>query len=238
MPFQPSIASPIQQIHSASDIPHNTTLSDSSHDISTMSSHNNNPISFPISSITLVPTRKSHRHPKPSSYLQDYHCHLVATSSPSHPNPSSTDKSSSGTLYLLSQFISYSHLPPKLHSFALAISTVKEPQYYHQAVGSPEWRSAIDAELTTLEANHTWTLTPLPPDQHPIGCKWVYKIKHNSDGTIERYKARLVAKGYTEREGFDYYDTFSPVAKFGTVRMLLAVAAVNQWHIAQLNVNC
>ena len=69
MPFQPSIASPIQQIHSASDIPHNTTLSDSSHDISTMSSHNNNLVSSPISSITPIPTRKSHRHPKPPSYL-------------------------------------------------------------------------------------------------------------------------------------------------------------------------
>uniref|UniRef100_A0A2N9HW11 Reverse transcriptase Ty1/copia-type domain-containing protein n=1 Tax=Fagus sylvatica TaxID=28930 RepID=A0A2N9HW11_FAGSY len=187
--------------------------------------------------ITPIPTRKSQRHPKPPSYLPDYHCHLAAASSPSHPNPSSTDNSGSSTPYPLSQCISYSHLPPKLYSFALAISIVKEPQYYHQAVSSSEWRSAMDAELNTLETNHTWTLTLLPPDQHPIGCKWVYKIKHNLDVTIERYKARLVAKGYTQREGFDYYDTFSPIAKFGTVRMLLAVAAVNQWHIAQLDVN-
>jgi hypothetical protein len=113
MPFQPSIASPIQQIPSASDIPHNTTLSDSSHDISTMTSHNNNPVSSPISSITPVPTRKSQRHPKPPSYLPDYHCHLAAASSPSHPDPSSTVNSGSGTPTL---FLNVFHILTYLQS--------------------------------------------------------------------------------------------------------------------------
>jgi hypothetical protein len=93
------------------------------------------------------------------------------------------------------------------------------------------------AELAALEANNTWTLTPLPLGKHPIGCKWVYKVKLKSDGSLERYKARLVAKGYTQQEGLDYSETFSPVAKFSTVITLLAVASVKHWSLTQLDVN-
>uniref|UniRef100_A0A2N9FUD2 Reverse transcriptase Ty1/copia-type domain-containing protein n=1 Tax=Fagus sylvatica TaxID=28930 RepID=A0A2N9FUD2_FAGSY len=102
-------------------------------------------------------------------------------------------------------------------TFTLAISTPIEPQFYHEAVKSPHWVDAMSKELEALEANHTWVLTSLPPGKQPIGCKWVYKLKFKSDGTIERYKARLVAKGYNQREGIDYSETFSPVAKLVTV---------------------
>ncbi|BBN69521.1 RING/U-box superfamily protein, partial [Prunus dulcis] len=94
----------------------------------------------------------------------------------------------------------------------------------------------MTAEITALEQNNTWTLTSLPHGHKPIGCKWVYKIKHRSDGTIERYKARLVAKGYTQQEGLDYHETFSPTAKLVTVRCLLAIAAARHWPLHQLDV--
>jgi len=75
----------------------------------------------------------------------------------------------------------------------------------------------MDKEIAALESNKTWTLTALPFGKKPIGSKRVYKIKRKADGSIERYKARLVAKGYTQLEGVDYSETFSPVVKLTTI---------------------
>ncbi|KAI5345484.1 hypothetical protein L3X38_013361 [Prunus dulcis] len=95
----------------------------------------------------------------------------------------------------------------------------------------------MDSELAALATNHTWTLTPLSSCKFPIDCKWVYKIKHCADVSIERYKARLVAKGFTQTERLDYHETFSPTAKMITVHCLLAVAASQHWFIHQLDVH-
>ncbi|XP_028108870.1 uncharacterized protein LOC114307673 [Camellia sinensis] len=83
----------------------------------------------------------------------------------------------------------------------------------------------------------TWSLVPFPSSKTPIGCKWVFKIKRNSDGTITRHKARLVAKGFLQQEGVDYNETSSPVAKQPTIRMLLCIALHYQWPLKQLDIS-
>ena len=95
----------------------------------------------------------------------------------------------------------------------------------------------MDKEIEALEVNNTWTLTPLPLGKSVIGYKWVYRVKYLPNGTIERYKARLVAKCFTQKYGLDYSETFFPVAKLVSVRIVLSLAAVKGWFLHQMDVN-
>lgn len=95
----------------------------------------------------------------------------------------------------------------------------------------------MQKEIAALEANDTWEITDLPHGKKAIGSKWHYKVKFKPDGTIDKYKARFVVRGFTQVKDKDYKHTFSPVAKLPTVRVLIALAAINHWPLQQLDVN-
>ena len=100
---------------------------------------------------------------------------------------------------------------------------------------SSEWQRVIEQEFNSLYENNVWTLETLPKGRKAIGCKWVFRKKDLPDGGI-RYKARLVAKGYSQVEGVDYTDTFAPVLKYQSLRMLMATANEEDMHIHQMDV--
>lgn len=105
-----------------------------------------------------------------------------------------------------------------------------------EALDNPKWIEAMNEEMGALQRNSTWELVPLPEGKKTIGCKWVYTVKLKADGSIDRYKAGLVAKGYTQKYGVDYQETFAPVAKLDTVRVLISLAANRDWPLKQFDV--
>lgn len=100
-----------------------------------------------------------------------------------------------------------------------------------------QWKKATDSEYDSLINNGTWELVPPPNNKNIVGSRWVFKVKHNSDGTVNRFKARLVAQGYSQSEGIDYQEVFSPVVRNTTIRSLLAVANIYNWEIHQMDVH-
>jgi hypothetical protein len=127
-------------------------------------------------------------------------------------------------------------LSEPLKKFANELSSHSVPSKVEEAIEDPRWVQAMNEEMEALNKNATWTLVPLPKGKKPVGCKWVFSIKYKADGSIERYKARLVAKGFTQTYGIDYQETFSPVAKLSTVRVLLSLAINLDWPLHQLDV--
>ena len=119
--------------------------------------------------------------------------------------------------------------------FALFIPH-EDPSSFEEAEQEEVWRRAMEAEITSIEENKTWELMELPEGATVIGVKWVFKTKLNERGEIEKFKARLVAKGYHQREGVDFHEVFAPVARWDTIRMLIALAAEKGWNVFQLDV--
>ena len=115
-----------------------------------------------------------------------------------------------------------------------------EPSTYAQAIKGSDamkWNEAMLEEYNAHIANGTWTIVKLPPDQMVVKSKWVYRIKHNADGSIERFKARLVAKGFSQRPGIDYFETFASTMRHATIRVILALAAIEDLHLRSVDIS-
>ena len=128
-----------------------------------------------------------------------------------------------------------------LHALVAQASTSlpPEPTSAKEALSGPyaeDWKKAMDAEMETLTERGTWELVELPAHHRPVGVKWVFKIKTNADGSLEKFKARLVAKGFSQVYLTDYRETFAPVSDYTTARLLLAIAAVKRYALVQLDI--
>jgi hypothetical protein len=111
------------------------------------------------------------------------------------------------------------------------------PTSHRDALREPAWQSAMSAEFDALQQNGTWILVPRPPGVNVVGSKWIFKTKHHPDGSIDKRKARLVARGFTQQHGIDYGDTFSPVVKAATGRIILSLAVSRGWSLRQVDVS-
>lgn len=136
----------------------------------------------------------------------------------------------------MAHYVNYDKFSSDHQAFLSAITEIHDPVKFEDAAREEKWQAAMDEELKALAENHTWSIVQLPAGKKAVGSKWIYKTKFLSDGSVERCKARLVAQGFSQTYGVDYKETFAPVAKMNTVRVLLSTAVNNSWHLFQMDV--
>ncbi|MCO5584053.1 hypothetical protein L7F22_037975 [Adiantum nelumboides] len=132
--------------------------------------------------------------------------------------------------------LTYDSYMAKHFAFMAKVAHNVEPTCFEETAENDKWQEATNEKMDALYGNETWELVALPKGKKPIGCRWVYKVKHNSDGSVSRYKARLIAKGYAQTYGIDYEETFAPIAKMATVRVVIAMAVAKGWILHQMDV--
>ena len=118
-------------------------------------------------------------------------------------------------------------------------SSVNEPRSHTEALRSPqseEWKNAEAEEITSLENRGTWEVVPRPKGVNVVSCKWVYRVKYGANGEVTCYKAQLIARGFTQIHGLDYSETFAPVTRLETLRLLLGIAVKEDWEVRQIDV--
>jgi len=113
---------------------------------------------------------------------------------------------------------------------------VTEPSSFKEAVEEPAWVDAMIEEYDSIVRNSAWEIVPRPVGKSVVGSRWIYKVKQAADGSVEKYKARFVARGFSQIEGIDYEETFAPVARYSSIRTILALSAQMGWHIHQMDV--
>ena len=116
----------------------------------------------------------------------------------------------------------------------------KEPRSFADAMRRPDadqWLEAAQHEIQALLDNGTWELVELPPGRKAIGSRWVFKVKRNADGSVERYCARLVAQGFSQHPGFEFTETFAPTAKWSSLRAILALAALEDLELESVDIS-
>jgi hypothetical protein len=154
---------------------------------------------------------------------------------PHHPMVTRSKNHISKPKHLTDGTIRYP-LPKVLVAAAMDATTLTEPTCFTSASKHPKWRQAMNYEFDALLKNNTWSLVPSNPTQNQIGCKWVFWLKRNANGFVERYKARLVAKGFHQQPRVDYAETYSPVIKPTMVRTVLSIALSAGWSIRQIDI--
>jgi Reverse transcriptase (RNA-dependent DNA polymerase)/gag-polypeptide of LTR copia-type/GAG-pre-integrase domain len=216
---------------------------------------NNSTVEDPVSARTLhSPAQPNRSSPDPkltSIPAQDSSpCVSSARNSPSQPStcpqpsyysptPAPPNSTTQSIHPMVTRSRDNTRIPKQYSDFQIyhtSSSPESEPTSFRQAHSHPKWREAMAREIDALAKNQTWSLVSPPDNTNVVGCKWVYKIKRHADGSLERYKAHLVAKGFSQEEGVDFFDTYSPVVRPTTIRLVLSLAISLGWELQQLDV--
>jgi hypothetical protein len=112
----------------------------------------------------------------------------------------------------------------------------EEPTCFEEAIKRKEWADAMTEEYQSIMKNEVWEIVPKPKNKDVVSSRWLFKIKHAADGSIEKYKARFVARGFSQKEGIDYEETFAFVARYTSIRTIIAFAAKMKWKLHQMDV--
>jgi hypothetical protein len=128
--------------------------------------------------------------------------------------------------------------PHRYRGYVALMSSISdvEPSSFEEADKLQVWKDAMLEEYRSILKNNVWDIVSRPKDKSVVSSKWVYKIKHAADGSVEKFKARFVARGFSQKEGIDYDDTFAPVARYTSIRVIIALASVLGWKLHQMDV--
>ena len=107
----------------------------------------------------------------------------------------------------------------------------KEPSNYEEVAEKKEWKDVMIKEYQSIMKNDVWDVVPRPEGKSVVTSKWIYKIKHAADGSIEKYKEIFVARGFSHKEGIDYEENFAPIARYTSIRSVLSLTVVMKWKI-------